>query len=818
MMNNLIIKITKFFIWAFLALLLFSNQSFSQNIDEVQQQLLEKKIKESKLSDSEIQKKADATGFTAEDLMNLQKVAQKKDSLNNATGSSKRLVITPPSSAPKNNFSVPDFKNRAGAENLQGFGYSIFNYIPSTFEPSLNIPTPTNYIIGPGDEIIISLWGETQQVHNLTVSKNGDIYIPNVGLIDINGLSLREVKSKIFTTLSKVYSTLKSDNSPVKTKIEVTTGKLRSVKVYLLGEVNVPGGYTLPSLSSAFTAIYYGGGPTINGTLRNIQVIRGGKIISKIDLYDFLISGKKTNDVRLEDEDIIFVPQVGKRIAATGNLFRPSIYELREKENFSDLLKFAGGLKSTAYYERTHIERIIPFAQRKVYSNNILSIDLNYKSIEELIASTYKLEDGDVISFPEINSFAENRVVITGYVKKPGVYEIPKSGLKIRDLILKADSLRDNAFTQKATIVRTLPTEKKEILTFNLIEAIKNNPNENISIQNRDSVIIYNYESFSPTRTVEILGEVKAPGTYNRVEKLTLSKLLVLAGGVTEKATLKNIEITRLDTTKMDVYSKRLVFALPQNYWNTSIQNDFELQDYDRIVIKSDPYKNFSPTVKLTGEFIYPGAYSIIKKGERLLNFIKRAGGFKQTAYFEGLHIIRDENLLSSSILPIKDSILFRNKSVTLFNPTLIQEISKRIPIDWLAIQKDSNSVFNVELMPGDEVVLPMDSRIVKVVGDVGIPSLVPFKKGEGIKYYIKQAGGYKQTSADGDEIVILPNGKKWERSGFFLVPDDPILSGSTVIVPTRVEYSNSSFWTFLKDAITVLSSAAIVIFTITKL
>ncbi|MHB1687681.1 MAG: SLBB domain-containing protein [Ignavibacteriaceae bacterium] len=771
------------------------------------------------MSQEDLKKKAASMGYTEEDLLKLQQsqqVSKQKQQGEESGQTQKTVVVTPPVALPPSNYTVAAFSGRGNAASLPAYGYNIFTYAPTSFEPSLNVPTPTNYVIGPGDEIILTLWGETQLVHDLTVSKNGDIYIPEIGLVNVNGLSLDELKTKLFNRLSQAYSSLSSG----KTHFNISTGKLRSVKVYVLGEVNKPGGYTLPGLSSAFTALYYCGGPTINGSLRKVKVLRGGKVVSEIDLYNYILNGDKSKDIRLQDEDIIFVPPAGRRVAITGSVFRPAIYELKEGETLKDLLKFAGGIDFNAYYQRVYIERIIPFNQRKDYTNNILSLDLNFSTVNQLNNSNYLLDDGDVVDISNINMLHENRVVINGDVRKPGVYELFSSNMTIRELIFKADSLFPDAFLDKAVLIRTLPSEKKEIIGFDLNKALAGDPSNNLILKNRDEIQIYKQDNFYPTRSVEIYGQVKSPGKYTRYKDMTLTDLMVLAGGITDFATTKDIEVVRMDTLSTKVYAQKFTVNLPHDYWNENKENDFKLQDYDRVFIKTDTTKTYEGVVNITGEVQFPGSYSILYRGEKLSDFINRAGGFKETAYTEGIYLRRANPTLSIlQKIQLPDSILLKNyKGRPLYDLAKFQsEFGNMVPIDWNNIEDNSKSIYNLELQPGDQLVVPKDSRTISVVGDVNLPSTVPYKKGAGASYYIKQAGGYTQTSYKGDEMVILPNGKKWNPSGWFFVPNPEILSGSTIFVPSYVENNNSDIWPTIRDIVTVVSSAAVLIFTIKK-
>ena len=798
----------------FISLVLIKSSVYSQTMEELQ-----KKIQQSGMTEEQLKQKAEAAGYTLEDYNKLQQAAAKKEAANVSATSQEKVIVTPPSVTRAASFAVPEFEGREGAGGLQAFGYNVFNYSPTTFEPSLNVPVPTNYVVGPGDELVITLWGETQLVNNLTVSKNGDIYIPNVGLVPVNGLTLNEVRGRIFSVLSKVYASLKSADVSAKTKLDVSTGKLRSVKVYVLGEVNTPGGYTLPALSSSFTALYYCGGPTINGSLRNVQVMRAGKMIATIDLYEYLITGNKSKDVRLEDEDIIFVPPVGKRVAIAGNAFRPGIYELKENEKLNDLIKYAGGLKFTAYFDRVHIERIIPFAQRKSYADNILSLDLNFKSVNDLLNDKYSLESGDVVSILGINNLPENRVSITGYVKKPGVYELTPQGMHVKDLIFKADSLLKEAFVDKGILIRTLPSEKKEIYNFNVSLALRGDAANNLLLQNRDEVRIFNQQTFFPARSVEISGEVKSPGTYTRFKDMTVAELITLAGGLTDRATTKEIEVTRLDTTSAEIYSQKFTLALPEEYWKVAKGDDFMLKDFDRVLIKTDPLKNFNQTVTVTGEVEYPGTYTILHRGEKLSEFIKRSGGFKKSAYLKGIFVKRG-NPIFSMLEPTKlpDSLKIKYNYNALYDKSKFNALfSGIIPIDWDDFSQNGNNVYDLVLFPGDEVVVPKNPRVIYVAGEVGLPSSVPYKQGAGLSYYIKQAGGYTENSADGDEVVIQPNGSKWESSGWFFIPNEEINSGATVFVPLRIS-KPSNTWPIIRDIVSVTSSAAILILSVKNL
>ncbi len=783
------------------------------------------------MTQEELKKKAQEMGFSLEDYLKLQQqmqsvqsqVPQKTPELSKGLHEKEKTPnpkIVPPVNKPPESYFVPAFKGRIHADSLPAFGYNIFSTSPTAFETSLNVPVPANYVVGPGDEIIITMWGETQLERTLTVSKEGNIYIPDVGLINVNGLSIQGLKQKLFNILSKTYSSLNvSANGEARTNLDVSTGTLRTIKVYVLGEVTKPGGYTLPSLSTSFTALYYSGGPTLNGSLRNVKILRNGQTISVIDLYDYLTKGDKSTDVRLEDGDIIFIPPVGKRVALAGQVFRPAVYELKQGDMLKDLIAYAGGLDFNAYFGRVHIERVIPFDQRNEFTNNIMDIDLNFPTVNDLRNSNYVLEDGDVVNILRINNKPENRVTIKGSVRKPGVYELSSNIMTVRDLIYKADSLSPDAFKEKAILTRTLPNEKQEVINFNLNNALSGEASDNLVLKNRDVVEIFSIERFYPSRTVTIAGAVKYPGNYKRYQNMTLTDLIILAGGLSDSATTKDIEITRMDTTKPTIFADKFILSLPENYWDNQISKSFFLADYDRVLIKRDPTKVFNQTVSVSGEVKFPGSYTLLYEGEKIYDLVKRAGKFKSTAYTEGMYLYRKNTVFTNTQkIIIPDTVKSKIKDIPIYDRDAFnKEYSSRIPILWDDILEDTSSIYNIPLEPGDSLIVPKNPNVVYVLGEVGIPSSVPYKDGAGLNYYIEQAGGYVEKSSKGYEIVILPNGKKWQPSSWFFISNPDILSGSTILVPTLLE-SESRFWPIVRDMAAVVTSTAVLLLTVNNL
>ncbi len=341
-------------------------------------------------------------------------------------------------------------------------------------------------------------------------------------------------------------------------------------------------------------------------------------------------------------------------------------------------------------------------------------------------------------------------------------------------------------------------------------------PSDNLILKNRDDVEVYSIERFFPSRTVEIAGAVKNPGIFKRYQNMTLTDLIILAGGLSDSATTKDIEVTRMDTTTPTIYANKFIISLPEHYWDNQVSKDFYLKDYDRVLIKRNPTKTFNQTVSISGEVKFPGTYTLLYEGEKIFDLIKRAGKFKSTAYTDGMYVYRRNSVVANTpkvIIP--DTAI---KGIPLYNRDIFnREYSNRIPILWDDILEDTTSIYNIPLEPGDSLIIPKNPSVVYVVGEVGIPSSVPYKKGAGLQYYIDQAGGYTEKSGKGYDIVILPNGKKWNPSSWFFIPNPEILSGSTVIIPTLIE-SESKFWPIVRDIAAVVTSTAVLILTVNNL
>ncbi len=728
-----------------------------------------------------------------------------------APAESLHVPISVPSN-PKQILSVPSFENRPDAKDLKPFGYDVFQYQPTTFEPVANAPTPSGYNVGPGDELDITIWGQTQLYYELPVGRDGYIVIPDVGKIQVESQTIDQIRQRLISRLSKVYEGLRSGKPNANTFLDVSLGKIRTIQVFVMGNAQVPGGYSMSGLSSVFTAVYYAGGPNVNGSLRNVRVVHVDGSADTVDFYNYLLFGNKASDVRLRDGDAVFIPSVGKRVAIIGTVSLAAIYELKGGEVLKDLLSMAGGLQYYAYDKRVHIERVVPFHQRAEYQKDILDLDIQFRNADEMRSSVTRLEDGDIVSVFRVGEDRQSLITITGNVRKPGKYEYSQN-LTVRDLITKADGLREDTFLENATIYRVRPDLKREILSFHLERAIQGDSTQNLRLQRLDSVMVYKEEFFRPHQSVSIDGPVRFPGPFLRTEHMTVRDLIILSGGVLENADLNDIEVARVDTITHKRLSQIFHVSLPPDYWNSGSPEDMELMDFDNVSIRVRPDFSLLKTVIVSGEAKFPGTYAIQFEGERLLSLIRRFGGFKSTAYRAGIRFMRPIGQFGINH-PSPDIVETQEIDTVALRYNIIKKprlASKEVPINFEKILEDSTTLDNLVLHDGDSLIIPRDPGVVYVEGQVYVPSSVPYKKGESLSYYVKQAGGFKRDADEDNVVVVLPNGRKWEPGGFLRSSPD-ILSGSSVIVPLKLEEPSNTL-AVLREWVTIAASTTTLAF-----
>jgi protein involved in polysaccharide export with SLBB domain len=800
-----------------------SNEQMKSTAESALQRMspdeIDRKIKELGLTREEASQKASELNISLEDYLTRKvQPATTTGSVPTSEAGTMQLSKMPTTTRqeaalPKKKVEVPGFKLRKGVEDLLPFGYEIFQNPPSTFEPTLNVATPESYQLGPGDEVIITVWGETKLYYQLAVNREGNVLLPDVGPVGAYGYTIQQFREKLFQRMSLIYSGLKGGTAGASAFLDVSLGKLRTIQVFVLGEVQRPGGYVLSSMSTTLHALYLAGGPSVNGSMRNVQVNRAGKSSITFDLYDYIIRGSKANDTRLQNGDIVFVPPAGKRAAIAGNVVRQAIYELKSGEKLSDLTELAGGFQFNAYFERIHIERVIPFNQRKQLKKDLQDIDLKFETIEDLEKSSEAMEDGDIVTVLQITNLPQNRVTILGNVKKPGVFEL-RPGMRIRDLILAADSLDRNAFAERGNIFHLLPNLRRELIPFSPTLALASDEKNNLLLRNEDTVTIYKESQFFPEHTVTIAGAVRNPGKYARNDNMTAADLAVLAGGIKEDATTKGWEVSRIDSSDLSTYSRVYKIDLPEEYWNERGSAKFLLEDFDFVFVPANPRYSSQKIVQVGGYVMFPGLYSIRTEGERLAEIIERAGGLRPGAYLEGSKFVRKSIDVTWNPTEATEAAV---ASTTLFDSLKAKKKTNEpasagwIPIDFKNALEDPSSRDNVAVEEGDSIYVAYLEDLVYVKGEVFVPSPVVYKKGESVNYYIKQGGGFKEEADEGKVVVFLPGGKKWEP-GWFILPNPEILPGSLIYVPQKVEKEDKTLPILAAWATVMASLAAITV------
>jgi protein involved in polysaccharide export with SLBB domain len=654
------------------------------------------------------------------------------------------------------------------------FGSELFNNISLNFEPNLQIATPVNYELGPNDELNISVYGLQEISYTLDVTPEGNITIPQIGQIKVGGLTIEEARQQIFNVMSNsIYPTLKN----AKSKLSVTLGNIRSIRVTIIG-ANRPGNFTVPSLTSAFNALFLAGGPTSFGSFREIELIRNNKTYKKIDLYRFLVNGDQSDNVTLKDNDVIRIPSYRTRVDIEGYVKRPGYFEVLEGETFRDLLKYSSGFSDSAY--RASI-RVTQFTDK----------ELKVKDIAAANYSDYRPQDGDLINIDKVLQRFLNRVIISGAVFRPGTYELTP-GLTASDLITKADGLTEDAYAGRAEIFRLNEDLSKGILSFNAI-----NPSP-IPLKREDSIVVKSIFDLRDEYYVSIQGEVRKPDFYVYSDSLTLKDIILQAGGLTDAAFPQKIEVARLisrDTvTNKDIRASDIINI---NGWDdlASQAKNIQLKPYDIVTIRRKPGYTEMQTVKVIGEMQYPGLYVLGKREERVSDILKRAGGFTPEAYREGAFIKRYN--YDDTIRKIKQQTI-ENIQQQLLNDSTnqvaesIEREYDQVPLNIQKILTNPGSPEDVVLKARDELIVPKYSAQVKISGSVLFPTQIPYDKKYNFKDYLSSAGGVSDIGRKRKIYILYANGKASTTRGFLFFKNYPsVKPGSEIIVPEKQERRN---------------------------
>ena len=656
------------------------------------------------------------------------------------------------------------------AKNSVVFGSELFTSKSLSFEPNQNMPTPPNYILGPGDQLDLNVYGIQQFGFSATISKNGTVNIPNVGEVFISGLDFEAAKSKLQKQVGRIYTTLASGSS----KFSVSVSNYRTILVTIIG-AQQPGNYRLSAMSSVYNALHVAGGPSDIGSYRKIELIRNNKVIRTIDLYRFLTKGDQSDNISLTDNDMVRIPSYEGRITLEGEIKRPGIFEVVNGENLQQIIRYASGFTDNAYKNRILVKQKT-------------SVELKVTDLNETTFAAYVPKAGDLISVDKILERYENRVQIKGAVFRPGEYSLPLTGsMTIKDLVLKADGVAENVFLTKASLVRQKEDLTKEYISFNLKAALNGEAGSNMILQKEDIVMVFYNQELLDRYSVSIGGEVRKPGSFNYVSGMTLYDLLLESEYFTELAASS---VTVFRNKKDTVYNpndqeKIVTFNLTIDPKNPDSAATFILEPQDRVVVRRIVTFETPQMIDLTGEILYPGGYAILKKEERVLDFIQRAGGITDEADKEAIRVIR--NGLS-------------------------------IPIDWKAINQNPNRPGNLVLQAGDGVQIPNKSYTVTVLGGVMFTTEVPYKSGKGVKYYINNSGGTLDKGWLKKVYVIYANGSASTTSSFLGIRNYPkVLPGSKILVPVKPEKQKTSSTGEIVGIASVLASLAGILLAVFK-
>ena len=659
------------------------------------------------------------------------------------------------------------------------FGSELFSGVDPVFVPNLKIATPKGYVVGPEDELQLDIYGNNISNQKLMVSPDGFINVKYAGPVNVSGMTIEQAAGVLKGRLIKFYPALSSGA----TKLQLTLGAVRSIQVTIVGAVKKPGTITLPSIATLFNALYSSGGPMENGSFRNIELVRNSKTIAIADLYDFILKGDQSANISLQDNDVIRIPFAQTQIALEGELNRKGIFEVKGSETLQQALDFAGGFKSNAFKGRITGTRFTDI-ERKV-------IDVPKGDF-----TSFKLNNGDSLYIDSVVNRFDNRVVITGAVFKPGAYSID-NGMDIKALIEKAQGLKEDAFVGRANMVRLREDKTKEYKSFNLKNIL--NGTEKFHLAKEDSLHIVSILELRESTTVSVIGPVKKPGEFRYEDSLTLQAVILQAGGFMENATPSRIEIGR---RKKDIYlgtkgaPTSEVIQVDINKDLSQIGTDIYLQPFDVISVKADPAKVKQVSVKVSGEILYTGTYTLENPEERLSSILKRAGGLLPYADINGAKLVRKKDKIDTAQIKRLALSTARSSAESKNSDTAtsmaIKELNSPtidVALDLAKIIAKPNSDDDVTLQDGDELIIPRFNNTVSVGGEVLKPVTVQYESGKGFGSYLSAAGGFTRNAYKSRAFVVYPNGRSAKSHSFLGIRSYPrVTPGSSIFVPLKPE------------------------------
>ena len=669
------------------------------------------------------------------------------------------------------------------------FGRDIFNNKELSFEPNMNIATPQRYVLGPGDNVIIDVYGASQKTFNVVVSPDGEVTIEDFGPIKVSGLTVEQANAKVRSLLGARYSS---------SKTKLTVGQTKTMMVNVMGEVKVPGTYTLSAFATVFHALYMAGGINDLGTLRNIKVYRQNRLVTVVDIYDYILNGKLTGNIRLMDNDVIVVGPYNCLVTISGKVKRPMIYEMKKSESVGSIIKYAGGFTGDAY---TKAVRLLRKTGREYSVFNIGEFDFN----------SFHLADGDSIGVDSIINRYENMVEIKGAIFRPGMYNIGKDINSVRTLIEHAEGLTEEAFTNRAIIHRMKSDRTLEVIAVD-VKGIMDGSVADVPLKKNDVLFIPTKSEMQTKRTITIHGEVNYPGMYVYADHETLEDFILQAGGLKDKASIIKVDVARRilnpkAITNDSVIAKTYTFALKEGFVIDGTPG-FELQPFDEVYVRKSPGYSHQQNIQVEGNVMFAGTYTLSSKNERLSDIIKKAGGVTDLAYVPGARLERritpDERLRMQTVIKMAQMQSGKKDSLDMKKLDLGDTYYVGIELDKAL--KEPGGDADLVLREFDRIIVPEYNGTVKISGDVMYPNTVAYEKGRKADWYINQAGGWGNRAKKSHTYIVYMNGTV-AKVGH----NAKVRPGCEIIVPSKPESSGKSLTQWLSIGTSVASIATMI-------
>jgi protein involved in polysaccharide export with SLBB domain len=661
------------------------------------------------------------------------------------------------------------------AREDQVFGRNIFNTRNLTFEPSVNLATPANYRLGPGDEVIIDIWGASQNTIRQQISPEGTINIQKIGPVNLSGMTVSAANDYLKGALNKIYNGLNNTTDPT-SDIRLTLGNIRTIQINVMGEVVQPGTYALSSFSTVFHALYRAGGVSDIGSLRNVQLVRNGKNIATIDVYEFIMKGNTQDDIRLQEGDVVIVPAYDVLVKISGKVKRPMRFEMKKDENLATLIKYAGGFEADAYTRSLRVVR----QNGEEYEVNTVK-DMDY--------SIYTMRNGDVVTAEAILNRFTNKLEIRGAVYRPGIYQLSGKLNTIRELVHEAQGLTGDAFLNRAVLYRQREDLTSEVVQID-IKSIMDGTSPNLALMKNDILYIPSIHDLEDRGNVTVHGEVAHPDSYPYADNMTLEDLIIQAGGLKEAASTVRIDVSRRiknprSTADNDTIGQMYTFSLKDGFVIDG-QPGFILQPYDEVYVRRSPGYQAQQNVVIDGEILFGGNYAMTSREERLSDLVNKAGGPTNLAYLRGAKLTRVASAGEKKRMGDVIRLMSRQLGEAMIDSLGIGvEDTFTVGIDLEKALTNPKGSADLVLREGDVVFIPKNTNTVTINGAVMVPNTVSYMKGKDVDYYLNQAGGYSDNARKSKKFIVYMNGQVTKVKGSGKKQIEP---GCEIIVPSKAK------------------------------